>query len=258
MLMEFFWSQCQVLSVCRSSQYLNFIPPQWDLWALNCRYVGLYGSVNASLIFIQANETFWHNSARLELYTKEGGGSQDLKIYHMLSIRMKELILFYFGMKKGREGNPTFLSAMLLWLQGQSLSHVNEHCMAQPQHILTATLQGLFLICPLFLSLLYPSLHPQRWMFPECGCSLLFFHGAVSSVVPCGSCQCVFTGHLALLFSRSPLRAEELCGVHWDSWHRGWDLQALRSDIQHTETEVRATSGSVRGIQGHCSAPFWC
>lgn len=105
MLMEFFWSQCQVLSVCRSSQYLNFIPPQWDLWALNCGYVGLYGSVNASLIFIQANETFWHNSARLELYTGEGGGSQDLMLYHMLSIRMKELLLFYFERERKR-GKP--------------------------------------------------------------------------------------------------------------------------------------------------------
>lgn len=83
---------------------------------------------------------------------------------------------FYFIFEgKGREGNPTFLSTMLLWLQGQSLSHINEHCMAQAQHILTATLQGLFLVCPVFLPLLYPSLHPQRasavfsWNYLLCG-----------------------------------------------------------------------------------------
>lgn len=243
MLMEFFWSQCQVLSVCRSSQYLNFIPPQWDLWALNCGYVGLYGSANASLIFVQANETFWHNSARLELCIGEGGGSQDLMLYRMLSIRMKEL-LFHIFEEKGREGNTTFLSIMLLRLQGQSLSHVNEHCMARP------LCRGYFWFALYFSHCCtFPCIHGEP---------LLFFHGTVTSVVTYGSCQCVFTGHLALLSSRSPLRAEELCRVHWDSWHRGWDLPALRSDIQHTEAEVRAMCLSVRGIQGHCSLPFWC
>lgn len=72
---------------------------------------------------------------------------------------------FYFILEeRGREGNPTFLFAMLLWCQGQSLSHVNENCMAQQQHILTATLQALFFICPVFvfLSLLYPFLHLER------------------------------------------------------------------------------------------------
>lgn len=120
--------------------------------------------------------------------------------------------------------------------------------------------------------------HFANWLRPLCGvyfwfalyfshcCTLpcicreplLLFHETVSSVVTFGSSQCVFIGHLALLFSPSPLRAEELCRVHWDSWHRGWDLPPLRSDIQHTKTEVKAICLGAREIRSHCSVPFHC
>lgn len=58
--------------------------------------------------FYPSQSDLWHNSARLELYLEEGGGSQDLMLYLMLSIRMK-LLIFWKEKKKGeRETLPFF------------------------------------------------------------------------------------------------------------------------------------------------------
>lgn len=71
--------------------------------------------MNASLSFIQANQTFWLDSARLELYPGEGGGSWDHMLYLMLSIRVKmPLFLESKKRKKKKKRNPTFPPTVLL------------------------------------------------------------------------------------------------------------------------------------------------
>lgn len=109
--------------------------------------------MNASLIFIQANQTFWHNPARLELYFGEGEGSQDFMLYLMLSIRMKLLLLE----GKPRERNPTFLPTGFCDFR---VSRAVPMSMARHNHSVSllcklamGSLWGLFLVCPVFLPL---------------------------------------------------------------------------------------------------------
>lgn len=154
---------------------------------------------------------------------------------------------FWKEKRKGeRETLPFFPQCFCGFRVGHMLMNVIWHncSISSLCKLATATLWGLFLFghcCTLL------------WICRE---PLLLFHDSASSVVTFESSQRIFIVHLALLPSPSPLCAEELCGVHWDSWHCGWDLPPLRSDIQHTKAEVRATCPSARGTWSHCSYLF--
>lgn len=118
---------------------------------------------------------------------------------------------------------------------------------------------GTSVACPYFANWLWPVCGGYFWFalyFSHCREPLLLFHQTISLGVTRGGSQCVFIGRLDLLSPPSPLRVEELCGVHWDAWHRGWDLPPLRSDIQHTKAEVRATCLCASRIQSHCMVHF--
>lgn len=253
------WSPFEAnVRFCQCADLVNIrtlYPLCGSLWAPNCGYVGLYGSVNAPLIYIEVNQAFWHDSVGLELYPGEGGGSQAIVLHLLLSVRMKWI--FFSEKKRKRE---------------REKPHLSSHNVSVTSGSAIVTSQwawyGAAIAYPHFASWLQPHYGVYFWFalyFSHC-CTLacicteplLLFHETGSSAVICGSSWCIFIEHLALLSSPSPLCAEELCRVHWDSWHCGWDLPPLRSDIQHTKAEVRAICLSARGIWSHFLLPFCC
>lgn len=92
--------------------------------------------MNASLSFIQVHQSFWLDSARLELYPGERGCSWALTLYLMLSIRVKLPLFLERKKKEDREKEKPYLSSHSVSMASGSIIVSCQHDMAEAPHIL--------------------------------------------------------------------------------------------------------------------------